>query len=226
VFASDLHIGPTTDHRLLERAFALAADERPDLLVLGGDYIYVESTPERARRLRDLVASVPARSKVAVLGNHDLWAEHSLLEEALQEGGVQVLINDSVQLPAPHQRISVLGLDEPWTGNPDPEAALRACPADSLKILVSHSPDGFPMLERGIALYLAGHTHGGHIALPGGVPVVLPPGPGSRRWPRGFYDVGEGIAFVSKGLGGAEVPIRAFAPPEIVSFTLKARAGA
>jgi predicted MPP superfamily phosphohydrolase len=205
---------------LLERAFELAADERPDLLLLGGDYVFLEATAARAERLRSLVEIVPAPTKLAVLGNHDLWTEHGLLERALEDGGASVLVNRAVRLPEPHAGVCVVGLDEPWAGEPDPVAALSGAPPGSLKILLCHAPDGFPLVPSGIALYLAGHTHGGHIALPGGVPIVLPPGPGSRRWPRGMYSIGGGVAFVSKGIGGAEVPIRAFATPEVVVFTL------
>ncbi len=219
-FISDLHIGPTTPDRLLERAFELAANERPDVFLLGGDYVFLEATAARAERLRSLVESVRAPTKLAVLGNHDLWTEHHLLERALEDGGAEVLVNRSVRLPEPHGDVYVVGLDEPWAGEPDPVIALASVPEAAIKILLCHAPDGFPFFSSGVALYLAGHTHGGHIALPGGVPVVLPPGPGSRRWPRGMYRIGDGVAFVSKGVGGAEIPIRAFARPEVVVFTL------
>jgi predicted MPP superfamily phosphohydrolase len=218
-FISDLHIGPTTPDGLLDRAFELASNERPDVLLLGGDYVFLEATPTRAERLRALVERVPARVKLAVLGNHDLWTAHELLERALESAGAEVLVNRSLRLPEPHGEVYVVGLDEPWAGEADPVAALAGVPAEAVKILLCHAPDGFPLLPEGIALYLAGHTHGGHIALPGGIPIVLP-GPGSRRWPRGMYEVGDGVAFVSKGVGGAEVPMRTFATPEVVLLTL------
>jgi predicted MPP superfamily phosphohydrolase len=218
-FISDLHIGPTTPDRLLDRAFEIAANERPDVLLLGGDYVYLEATPARAERLRSLVERVPARTKLAVLGNHDLWTVHTLLEAALESAGAEVLVNRSVRLPEPHDAVHVVGLDEPWSGEADPVAAIAEVPPGAVKILLCHAPDGFPLFPSGFALYLAGHTHGGHIALPGGIPIVLP-GPGAKRWPRGMYKVGDGMAFVSKGVGGAEVPMRTFATPEVVLFTL------
>jgi predicted MPP superfamily phosphohydrolase len=219
-FISDLHIGPTTPVRLLERAFALVAEERPDALLLGGDYVFLEATAARTELLRSLVADTQVRTKLAVLGNHDLWTEHGALERALEQAGAEVLVNRAVRLPAPHDGVCVVGLDDPWVGDADPVAALDGVPPTAVKVALCHAPDGFPLLPSGVALYLAGHTHGGHIALPGGVPIVLPPGPGSRRWPRGMYEVGDGVAYVSKGVGGAEVPIRAFASPEVVIFTL------
>jgi predicted MPP superfamily phosphohydrolase len=73
-FASDLHIGPLTPPRLLDEAFRALAAWRPDVLVLGGDYVFLDVTRAAAERLTSLVASVPATTKLAVLGNHDLCA--------------------------------------------------------------------------------------------------------------------------------------------------------
>src|SRR5262245_44501847 len=73
-FASDLHLGPTTPTATLDRAFALLAAAEPDVLALGGDYVFLDATAKKARELARRVAAVPARLKVAVLGNHDLWA--------------------------------------------------------------------------------------------------------------------------------------------------------
>src|SRR5437868_10591552 len=39
VFASDFHSGPTLHSRLLDDTLAAIADARPDLLLLGGDFV-------------------------------------------------------------------------------------------------------------------------------------------------------------------------------------------
>jgi predicted MPP superfamily phosphohydrolase len=114
-FASDLHLGPLTAPRLLDNAFARLADLAPDVLVLGGDYVYMEATHAIARELEARVAAVPARVKVAVLGNHDLWTHHDRLEDALRRAGATVLINDGVRLPSPWDDVALVGLDDPWT---------------------------------------------------------------------------------------------------------------
>jgi len=219
-FASDLHIGPTTPPALLERAFDALAEASPDLLVLGGDYVFLEATARTAETLRGLVARVPAATKVAVLGNHDLWTHHALLEEALWEAGAQVLINRAVRLPDPHGEVAVLGLDEPWTGQPDAELALVGVDAD-VRLAVVHAPEGLHHLEdRGIALLLCGHTHGGQVALPGPRPLIVP-GPTSRRYPYGRHELSGLTLYVSRGLGGIEVPVRAWAPPDVLLLELR-----
>lgn len=220
-FASDLHLGPTTAQRTLDRAFEVLAEARPDVLSLGGDYVFLEATREKARELRARVEAVPARVKVAVLGNHDLWTHHRRLEDALREAGVTVLVNDAVRLPAPHGEVALLGLDDPWTGAPDAERAVEAAGRARVRLGLCHSPDGLPhFLGKGVSLLLAGHTHGGQIALPGPRPIVVP-GPMGKRYPFGEHRVGEIHLVVSRGVGATELPIRAFAPPDVVVARLR-----
>ena len=66
-----------------------------------------------------------------------------------------------------------------------------------------------------------GHTHGGQLALPGGVPIVMPHGRLSRRYARGRFDLGAGRTLVvSVGLGCVVLPFRLFADSEIVVCNL------
>ena len=219
-FASDLHLGPTTPKCVLDRAFRLLREAAPDVLVLGGDYVYLDATAEKARELRDRVLSVPAPTKLAVMGNHDLWTHHGLLEDALAEAGARVLINDAVRLPAPFDDIAMLGLDDPWTGQPDGARAVAACGDAAVRLGICHAPDGVPFLRgRGVSLLLSGHTHGGQIALPGSVPIIIP-GPLGNRWPYGLHREDDLTLFVSRGVGATELPIRTFATPDIAVFTV------
>ena len=218
-FASDLHIGPTTPVALLERAFDAMAAAKPDVLALGGDYVFLEATHARAALLAALVARVPAPVKVAVLGNHDLWTFHGRLEDALARAGVTVLVNDALRLRetvlcAEHDDIALVGLDDPWTGVPDGPRALEAARGAAVKLGICHAPEGTTLLAGEVALLLCGHTHGGHIALPGGRPIIVP-GPLGRRYPSGVFDVRGTTLIVSRGLGGIELPLRSYAPPDV-----------
>jgi uncharacterized protein len=219
-FASDLHIGPLTPPRLLENAFRMLADLAPDVLVLGGDYVFLDVTAAMARELTALVAAVPARTKLAVLGNHDLWTHHEVIEEALQRAGCRVLVNDAARLPAPHDDFAIVGIDEPWTGRADGTRAFAAAGDAPIKIAIAHAPEGLPFVEgRGASLLLCGHTHGGQVALPSGPFVVH--GPLGRRWPSGLHRLGDMHLFVSRGLGIVDVPLRAYAPSDVSLFTLR-----
>jgi predicted MPP superfamily phosphohydrolase len=218
-FVSDLHAGPLTSTRLLEAAFARLAEASLDVLVLGGDYVFLEATPAKAELIARLVASVPAASKIAVFGNHDLWTDHALLGRALERGGARVLVNQALRLPAPHDDVAVVGLDDPWTGDPNPRLAFAEAAGAAVRIAVVHAPEGYPLVRgRGAALMLCGHTHGGQIAAPWG-PIVVH-GALGRRWPAGLYDV-EGLPlYVSRGIGAVEIPLRLYAPPDVGIFTI------
>lgn len=221
-FASDLHIGPLTAPALLDNAFTRLAHARPDVLLLGGDYVYLQATPAMARELEARVAALPVPTKLAILGNHDLWTHHDRIEDALRRAGARVLVNDAAFLPPPFDDIAILGLDDVWTGQPDAAAAMRAATGAALTIGIAHSPEAVPLVaEYGLPLLLCGHTHGGQIALPTG-PVVVQ-GKHGRRWPAGLFQVGGMKLFVSRGLGSVELPIRAYARPDVSLFTLTER---
>lgn len=218
-FASDFHIGPLTAPRLLDNAFVRLREAAPDVLVLGGDYVYMEATHAMARELEARVAAVPAKVKLAILGNHDLWTHHDRIEDALRRAGATVLVNDAVRLPAPWADVAFVGLDDPWTGKPDAARAVAAAGDAKLVLGAAHSPEGVPLLaERGLRLLLCGHTHGGQIALPSG-PVVVH-GKHGRKWPAGLFDLGAMTLFVSRGLGSVELPFRAYARPDVAVFTI------
>ena len=228
-FASDLHLGPTTPREVLDAAFARLESTRPDVLALGGDYVFLGATKERVRELQTRVMHVNAPVKLAVLGNHDFWARPERLEDCLTQAGVRVLVNESVRLPPPHDDVAVIGLDDPLTSRritdkialqEGVDAALARVADAPIKIALCHSPDGYPEVKgRGVQLLLCGHTHGGHIALPGYRPLFIP-GPHGRLWPHGRHDVDGLTIFVSRGVGGSLVPMRTYAPPDVALITI------
>jgi uncharacterized protein len=219
-FVSDLHVGPTTPMSLLERTFERLRAERPDVLLLGGDYVYLEAEPHRLAVLGALVASVPCETKLAVLGNHDLWTLDEAIADTLSQAGARVLINAAAQLPAPWSDVAVIGLDDPWTGECDPKGAAAGLDGEAFRIVLCHSPDGLGVLsDLSFHLFLAGHTHGGQIAAPWG-PIVLPAGRMCDQYPGGPGRFGSARVYISRGVGTVELPIRTFASPEILIVEL------
>jgi predicted MPP superfamily phosphohydrolase len=83
-----------------------------------------------------------------------------------------------------------------------------------------HYPDLIDRLaSKQVDLLLAGHTHGGQIALPFfGAIVTL--SKGWKRYERGLYRVGESYLYVNRGLGTDLPAIRFFARPEIAVIDL------
>jgi predicted MPP superfamily phosphohydrolase len=216
-FASDLHVGPTTHPSLLEEAARALRAAAPDVLLLGGDYVYLHS--QGAFDLVALLADLPSPfGRFAVMGNHDLWGDERLVQKALETAGFRVLVNESASLPAPFEHVSICGLDEPWVGEPDPQATFEG--AHDVKVLLMHAPEGLMLVrDQPFDVAICGHTHGGHIALPGGTPIVTA-GPLSRRFSEGVFDVDGRPMIVSRGIGATESALRIFADPDVRVVTI------
>ncbi len=224
-FASDFHAGGTTHPALLEAACVALADARPDVVLLGGDFVAFDA--EDVDQLLPLLRGIRAPlGKYAVLGNHDLVTESRRIVTALESAGVALLTNRNVRLPVPHDDVWLCGLDDPTVGEPDAEAAFDA--ADGVRLVLMHSPDGLLEIgRRRFDVAFCGHTHGGQIALPGGAPLVVPRGRLSRRYARGTFAVGaDSRMLVSRGVGCTSVPLRIFSGPQVHACLVVARAAA
>jgi predicted MPP superfamily phosphohydrolase len=220
-FVSDLHVGPTTPASLHDRLIEILREARPDVLLLGGDYVYLEATPDVSARLARLVKTLHAPTKLAVMGNHDLWTEDTRVAGALEEGGARVLVNDVARLPDPWSDVAVVGLDDPWTGDCDAPRAFTRVGDARYRVVLCHSPDGLlSAAAHHFDLYVCGHTHGGQVAAPWG-PIVLPKGEMCRRFPSGFARFNAGEVFVSRGVGSVDLPGRIFAEPDVLVLDLE-----
>lgn len=213
-FASDLHAGPLTDPRVFEALADAINAFSPHVVLLGGDY--VSSNHRDVGVLRTFFDSIsPEFGVVAVFGNHDLWLDHQHIHNVFSSSGVRMLINQEFRLGAPFEDVSIFGLDEPGTGEPD--ASLMARRATGLQILLMHSPIGIRHARPdSFDVAYCGHTHGGQIALPTRIPIILPRGSGSRAYASGRIRLpGRGQMLVSRGVGMSGLPIRLFAPSEV-----------
>jgi len=220
-FLSDLHVGPTTAGSVHDRVIEVVRAARPDVLLLGGDFVYLEATPSVLARLTRLVGALEAPTKLAVLGNHDLWTLDELIVRALEEAGARVLVNEVARLPSPWSDVVVIGLDDPWTGSCDAGRAFAQVAEARFRIVLCHSPDGLVQAAaHPFDLFVCGHTHGGQIAAPWG-PIILPKGAMCRRFPSGFRLFNSAEVFVSRGVGTVELPARLFAAPDVLLLDLE-----
>jgi uncharacterized protein len=214
-FASDFHAGVTTDPKVLQRACEVLKLAKPDVLLLGGDFVSLDA--RHIDWLAPLLGQIPAPlGRFAVLGNHDYWNGAGHVIRGLEAAGIEVLTNRNLRLPPPFQHIWICGLDDFLSGTPDARAALAG--ADGARIVLMHAPANLLDLhgER-FDLALCGHTHGGQIALPGGTPLHVAVGPLSRDYNRGRFLLEHGgTLVVSVGLGCSTLPIRLNSEPEII----------
>jgi uncharacterized protein len=221
-FASDFHAGPTTYPRVFETLLEMLLDVKPDLLLLGGDYVTGRASSVSVLS-EALSRCQPRLGRYAVLGNHDLWTDDAHIQRHLFAAGATVLINENRRLPAPFEQVSVCGIDDPWTGRVDVPRTFEG--TGPIRIFLTHSPDGLLFLKQEqFDVGFAGHTHGGQVAFPNGTPVMSACGPLSRTYGRGRFDVaGRGPLIVGRGIGCSNLPIRLNADPELILCTLRPR---
>src|SRR5262249_52779558 len=106
-----------------------------------------------------------------VLGNHDTIR----MVPALEEMGIRMLLNESAILTRGRHVIHLVGIDDAHYYRVDNiEKASARVPDGELSVLLSHTPEIYRQAAHaGFDLMLSGHTHGGQICLPGGIPIML-----------------------------------------------------
>ncbi len=216
---SDMHLGMRYTAANSRWAVERMAEERPDLLALTGDFVsYAHAIPELPALLAPLAKASPPLGIFAVPGNHDYWEGVPAIRRALEPLGVQFLINAHRTVSYGGATLVVAGLDDLWDGEPDMGAALAGAPAGVFSLLLAHCPDSADeAATHGVQLQLSGHTHGGHMRLPGLGSFCLPRY--GWRYPVGHAYVGATQLYVSRGIGG--LPLRLGCPPEATLLTLR-----
>jgi predicted MPP superfamily phosphohydrolase len=140
---------------------------------------------------------------------------------ALEEMGIQVLVNENTLLKRGQGTLFLAGIDDAhyFCADDIPKAA-NGMTDSTPTILLSHTPAVYKQAaEAGFDLILAGHTHGGQIFLPGGIPILLdsdcPYFVGKGAW---RYNKLQG--YTSVGSGTSMVNVRINCLPEITLHTL------
>lgn len=212
------------DERIGEAIVRAVDGVEADLCVLTGDYRaasdgpYAQVLPPIAR-LRDAIA---VRDGIcATLGNHDSYQ----MAEAFEAMGLRVLANETLRIDRGGQFMSVTGLDDVnryYT--PQADMALQATEpfgADHFGLALVHSAEmAAEAAAAGYAMYLCGHTHGGQISLPGGVPVLTNL-TRNRGFAAGAWSCGEMAGYTSPGAGVSGVMARFHTRGEVTLFTLR-----
>lgn len=208
---TDLHMGPFTTAPEVRALAGMLAAEKPDLCLLGGDFV---SAREAADGLDE--ALEPVRGAYGVLGNWDYGSR--AVARLRQHSMVRILVNEGVEA-APG--LWLAGVDDLRRGRPDIGRALAGAPEGAVRILLSHEPDLAVQVrpEHRLALQISGHSHGGQVRLPLVGPVLLPPG--GRRYPAGLAEGPSCPVYTSRGIGMSHLPIRFGCPPEITIITLR-----
>lgn len=212
---TDLHHSPLVGADDITKAVELTLAQKPDLIVLGGDYV-TWGHDHFVGPIGELLAPLTAPLGVlAVLGNHDSDDE---VTAALKRNKFDVLRDERTRIMRRGDALDFVGVRY-WTRQVSTISKLIDAPGN-VNVLLAHDPRRIrEAAELNIPLVLSGHTHGGQIVLP-----VL------GAWNRGFFPTMQGtlerensVLFVSRGIGMVYVPMRVNCPPEVAILTLERR---
>jgi hypothetical protein len=111
---TDPHIGPFMSVERLRRIAARAVSRKPDLVLLTGDFLTMESQgdPELLRRALEPLREMPGRV-FACFGNHDHEAEETV-RTALTGSGVTLLVDEERVVSTEAGPVQIVGMDFTW----------------------------------------------------------------------------------------------------------------
>ncbi len=234
VFLSDLHnrvYGKNND-----RLLRAVSRQRPDMILAGGDML-VGKNGYDYRPAAEFMKKLPSICPVYYAnGNHeqrlknnpDIYEQsYQKYKEELLLAGIHFLENESEDILLRGVPVRVTGFEVSGKNygrfckkGPDIDtlkAQIGNCGKGYYQILLAHNPSYMKTyLEWGADMVLSGHLHGGIVGLPGFRGVISP---GFRLFPEysgGYYDKGDQVIVVSRGIGSHTIPVRLFNSPEVV----------
>lgn len=216
------YFGQARVEELVTKVNALA----PDLVVLGGDYIYADLDLE-SQCFQALGRLQAPLGVYAAPGNHDYDPEDSgtrsleSLRAAIARTPVVLLRNQGVWLKRGGARLRLGAVADLREDTPDCTPIVQGTRREDLVILVSHNPDYAEQLPPGaVDLVLAGHTHGGQLTFFGLWAPRVPSDYG-QKYRTGKVEAPGTTVIVSHGVGTIFPPLRFFARPQVVLITLE-----
>jgi uncharacterized protein len=219
---SDLHLDLSDAY--LARLIECVQGLEYDACVLTGDFRFRTFGGYEAAMI-GLAQLRPHLSKptYAVLGNHDTIRMVPRMETL----DIRVLMNESVRIDRDGAALYLAGIDDAhYFRTHSFYRAADDIPDDACAVLLSHTPEPYRHAAHSdFSLMLCGHTHGGQICLPGGMPI-LTDSDAPRRFARGPWRYGDLIGYTSVGCGSSIVDVRLNCLPEITLHVLRRAGGA
>jgi uncharacterized protein len=211
-FLCDVHHGPFVSQEDVAAAAARLMAERPDLILLGGDYVNWQDR-RSIDACAEALASLRAPQGVfAVLGNHD---DERTAAAAFTRRAIAVLADNRTAVLVKGELLELVGLRY-WTRRVNDIRQVVGKPAGPV-LLVAHDPRRLvEAAALAVPAVVSGHTHGGQVVLP------LVGAVAARKFPvvAGSGRLGHTSIFVSRGVGTIVIPYRLNCPPEVAVLTL------
>ncbi|MEO0878329.1 MAG: metallophosphoesterase [Pseudomonadota bacterium] len=218
---SDTHIGLFKNAMPIDRIVAAVAREKPDAVMIAGDFTYYLH-PTRFSGIYQSLSALEA-PVIGVLGNHDIGFPGpdltGPLAASLEGAGVSVIDNERIGLLKGDRRIEVVGLSELMGDQQQLSLILELAPDP--RIVLTHNPGTADVMPyKGVFdLMIAGHTHGGQIYIPFVTCRIFEFVCRVTRY--GLARHRRGLVFVTSGTGMVDLPLRFAAPPRIDILTVR-----
>ncbi len=204
IFISDLHLNGYSE-TLVYKLIQTVGSQKPDLILLGGDYV---DTKKGLYLFEKLCSLLPKNvNKVAIWGNHDRFFGIKRIHPILEKNSIKLIDQDSIQIESSHKKILVSN-----SFLPDPTTHF------DLSIAIVHNPKKLKNLNSSFNLALAGHLHGCQLVLKEKDNKLYP---GIWFYPWNFLEtqIKNVPLLISKGLGDT-LPIRYNCPRDIIIITI------
>ncbi len=213
---SDLHANTQSMADRSARAIEMALVEKPDVLVMPGDFLN-NSDEKSLALLREALAPLAYAScpVISTMGNHDYWARrpHKIVD--ILEKRTQLLRNEVQEVSG----VTIAGIDDALANRHDVGFLKPNRHSKSLLALL-HEPDFVKDVPDHLSLQISGHSHGGQICLPTGTALHTPYG--AKKYIAGFYEDAKVPLYVTRGVGTTGSDWRLFCLPEVSILTLTA----
>jgi predicted MPP superfamily phosphohydrolase len=227
---SDFHISPFLTADEIRRCVTIANGLKADLVALTGDYL-ADDPAAQGEVVQALAGLRAPYGAFGCLGNHEIYTEtEDSITRLFAAVGIRILRQERALIQSHGEVLNVIGVDyQQLRFSRDHDGHLvdrylqgseKLVMPDMVNILLCHNPNSFDRaVELGIDLTLAGHSHGGQLALSfinRGLTLVRP----ETRYVSGSYEKRGSQLYVNRGIGTTGPPIRLGARPEITVLEL------
>lgn len=213
---TDFHMNSKTETSRAIAAAQMAMEARPNIILLGGDYVdlkhptIIANIERLAKSLDDAPCPV-----AAIMGNHDYWSTvPQKVIGAFRDSKVRMLQNETFEVDG----VTIACLDDAIQRAQRYDFFPKGRVSKSL-IALFHEPDFVKEMPEHVSLQISGHSHGGQVCLPFGKSLYTPFG--ARKYISGFYPDARVPLYVSRGVGTTGPDYRLFCAPEVSILTLR-----
>ncbi len=224
VYFSDVHYNLFVDDARLERLIDTINDQKPDLVIFGGDLVHdldtKQLTQEQTSFLIDSLKSINAHyGKFAISGTHERISDYSFTttKNILQLSEFELIDNKVMQIHYQNDYFNLIALGHS-VDQPVLNQHLAEMDHDKFSLAVAHQPKKVESINTSqVDMMLAGYTHGGQINIPLFNKAFFEDQPHTKK----TQTIESMRLDITNGVGTSKIDIRMFADGEIVVLTLK-----